>query len=203
MNKIITISREFGSGGRELGKLLANELGYNYYDKEIISAVASEKNLNEDYVKKVLERGLTPVVTHHGISFGFKQNIENVELLVAEHNIIKALAKKDNCVIVGRGGNIVLKEHNPLSIFVYSDMVHKINRCIEYDKEKYLTNKEAEKKIKQINNARAKYYSMFSGEKWGNKEDYDLCINTSNIIIKNIVPVVVKYSEVYFGGRNV
>lgn len=203
MKKIITISREFGSGGRELGKRLAENLGFDYYDREIVSEVAKQKGLDEEYVEKSLEKGLSvSMPLHYGRSFTLEQSFSNIDLLVAEHKIIKAVAEKGNCIIVGRASNVILNELNPFSIFVYSDIQSKINRCKNYEKNGELTDREAEKMIKRIDSDRKKYYAMFSDKKWGCKSGYDLCVNTTDIEIKKIIPALSDYAKIYFGGND-
>lgn len=108
MSNIITVSREFGSGGRELGKRLADELGVAYFDKEILEAIAEQTNTSEWYAQEVLERGMLPGYTlHFGHSFSYYSPVaqQAVNLMVAERKVIKELAEKQDCVIVGRGAN--------------------------------------------------------------------------------------------------
>lgn len=133
MNKIITISRELGSGGREIGKRLADELGIAYYDREIITEISKKTGMSEEYIKNISEKGVSPYTFHFGKSFTLysKMQSNETEILVAEQRIIKEIAKKGDCVIVGRGANVILKEYNPMKIFIYADMESKINRCRE------------------------------------------------------------------------
>lgn len=131
--KIITISREFGSGGRELGKRLADILGFDYYDKEIIKAVAKNMGVNAEYAEKSLENcSLTayPISFRH--SFAMLSVNNTASLLVEEKKVIESIAKTErDCVIVGRNADILLKDRNPFNIFVCADMYSKIKRCEE------------------------------------------------------------------------
>lgn len=202
---IITISREFGSGGRELGKRLADLLGFRYYDKEILEVITQQEKTNEWYAEKLLERMVVPnIPLHFGRSFSFYEPITQraVELLVAERNAIRLLAGQGNCVIVGRGANVILKDNTPFNIFVYADMETKIKRCREYasDNETF-SEKEIEKKIRQIDTARAKNIEMLSGGKWGDKKEYHLCVNTGGLSIKNIAPLLAQYAKNWLGGN--
>ena len=131
MNKIITISREFGSGGKEIGKRLADRLGYSYYDSEIITLLAKETNMSEEYLKNISEKGAYPYAFQFAKSFAMYSVMQNnkTEILVKQANILKEIAKKGNAVIVGRGANVILKEYNPMNIFVYANLESKINRC--------------------------------------------------------------------------
>lgn len=193
MAKIITISREFGSGGRELGKRLADELGFEYYDREIIDKVAESSNMDADYVETVLNGKISMNVP---ITFGrtffyadaLQQNITN--LLVAEQKIIKALAeKKTDMVIVGRSADALLKDYKPFNIFVYADMEAKIKRCRwRAPVNEQLTDRELARKIKQVDAGRKRQRKIITDIPWGKKESYHLCINTTETNIKSIVP---------------
>ena len=129
--RIITISREFGSGGRELGKRLAEQLGFNYFDREIITEIAKKTAYDEHYVSLILEKGISSYPIHIGQTFLGVSGINHtpIEVLVAQQKIIKELAEKGDCVIIGRSADAILKQYNPLNIFVYADMEYKLKRC--------------------------------------------------------------------------
>lgn len=197
-NKIITIGREFGSGGREFGRKLADLLGFPYYDREIISEIAKRTSLSEQYIQNIAEH--KPVISfpiHTGRTFltwsvmpDYGQSVHS-----EQHNIIREIASKTNCVIVGRGADYILREENPFRIFIYSSMDSKLQRCKEnqthdYDKDQEMSDKEIIKRIEQINKARAEYYEFYTGQKWGDKENYDLCINTSFVDPEKIAEAV-------------
>lgn len=191
--RIITISREFGSGGRELGKRLADELGFAYYDREIVSSIAEKCNLDEGYVENVLRKGLTinvPVTFGHTFYFYSDPTSENeLKVLNTQQQIIKELALRGDCVMVGRSSGIILEKYNPLRLFVYADMEWKVKRCRERaSAEEHLTDRELEKKIRQIDAGRARHQKLLTDRKWGDREGYDLCINTTNLEIKKIIP---------------
>ena len=191
--RIITISREFGSGGRELGKRLADALGFAYYDREIVSSIAEKCNLDEGYVENVLRKGLTinvPVTFGHTFYFYSDPTSENeLKVLNMQQQIIKELALRGDCVMVGRSSGIILEKYNPLRLFVYADMEWKVKRCRERaSAEEHLTDRELEKKIRQIDAGRARHQKLLTDRKWGAPEGYDLCINTTNLEIKKIIP---------------
>lgn len=205
MNKIITISREFGSGGREIGKRLADKLGYAYYDKEIITAIAKETGMTEEYINNISEKVLYPYAFQFARSFVTSSTFQSnqTEVLVAQQKILKEIAKKGNCIIVGRGANVILKEYNPMNIFVYANMESKINRCKQKAEEsEEFNDKELEKKIKQIDKNRREFHNVISNIEWGEKSNYHLCINTSNIEIKTIISSLADYIENWFRGNN-
>ena len=191
--RIITISREFGSGGRELGKRLADALGFAYYDREIVSSIAEKCNLDEGYVENVLRKGLTinvPITFGHTFYFYSDPTSENeLKVLNTQQQIIKELALRGDCVMVGRSSGIILEKYNPLRLFVYADMEWKGKRCRERaSAEEHLTDRELEKKIRQIDAGRARHQKLLTDRKWGAPEGYDLCINTTNLEIKKIIP---------------
>lgn len=201
--KIITISREFGSGGRELGKRLADELGFAYYDREIITEIAKKSEMDEEYIENILENGFSQ---HFPLSFArtfsYTSTIQPnmTQLLVAQHQIIKEIATKEDCIIVGRNANIILKEYNPLNLFVYADLNSKIQRCREKAPEQQLSDADLQKQIKQVDSLRAKQQAFLTNAKWGEKESYHLCINTSNLNIKELTPKIADYARFWFGG---
>lgn len=200
--KIITIGREFGSGGRELGKKVADALGFKYYDKEVISEIAKSTDLDEDYVKKVFEKGLTAYPLHFGISLAGLSvlNQNSIDILVAHEKIIRELASKGDCVFVGRSADAILSDLDPLNIFVYSSLEYKIARCKTFGgiTEK-TTDKDIIKRMKQVDNGRAKTHSMFSSQPWGERESYHLMINTAGAnSLDDLVPCVCEYAEMFF-----
>lgn len=198
MNKIITIGREFGSGGRELGRRLAEELGFEYYDKEIITAIAKKTSMSQEYVQEVLEgkpHHLYPITIGQSMFIADNFYIQQEQsIYLAQSEIIRELAQKSNCVIVGRCADFILQDLKPFRIFVYADIESRIARCIarNSDAEKHLTEKEMKKQILSIDKNRAKYYDYYTGNKWGDKNNYDLCINTTGFVIKDIATVISK-----------
>lgn len=205
MNKIITISREFGSGGREIGKRLAEELKVNYYDREIITEIARETGLSEEYVANSSEKGIISYSYKFARTFSNYSNLQSnkTEILIATSKVLKEIAKKGDSVIVGRGANAILEEYGPMNIFVYADMETKVKRCHEKSSEdEKLTDKEIRNKINQIDKGRKNYHKIISNLEWGDKENYNLCINTSGIDIKNVIPSLAEYIRNWFKTNN-
>ena len=202
---IITISREFGSGGRELGKRLADLLGYSYYDREIISKLAEKHNFDENYIENVLEGGMTfnvPITYGRTFSYTDATGQQAIELLSSQYRLLRELAEKGNCVIVGRCANVILEDFRPLDIFVYADLQSKIDRCRERaPKDENIKDSELKRKIRQIDANRAKQQRFMSDKKWGAKEAYHLCVNTSGLEIKTLAPVIADYAKGYFTNR--
>ena len=199
MNRIITIGREFGSGGRELGRRLSEALRFAYYDQEIISEISKRTSLSEQYVQAIVEH--QPVFSfpiHIGRSFYPSPNpsFENSMAIYREQSrIISEMAAKSSCIIVGRCADYILKQYRPFRIFVYADMASKIQRCREKASENEkmaMTEKELRQQIAKIDKKRAKYYEFYTGHPWGDPLNFDLCINTTQTVIKEIVPAIAK-----------
>lgn len=200
-NRIITVSREFGSGGRELGKRLAEAMEIPYYDKEIIAAIADRSGLALSYVEQNIGKGFQPYPIHYGRTFslyGVGQD-NQTKMLIAQQQILQELAEKGDCLIVGRCADMVLEEYNPFSIFVYASLESKMKRCREkaFPGEN-LTDRELKKKISQVDSGRMQYRRLLSDKKWGDKEAYSLCVNTSNMTIKNLIPSLSSYADCWF-----
>ena len=203
MPRIITIGREFGSGGREIGKRLAEELQIAYYDNEIVNEIVKHSNLAEDYVNQILENNIVryfPITVSHTFSFfEYPQlDFEN-KVYTAQNEVIKGLAEKSDCVIVGRCADYILREKNPFRLFIYADTETKIARCIEKgEADEGMTEKALKQKIKKVDRSRANYYEFFTGLKWGDKKNYNLCINTTNVNLKSVVKELASICNIYF-----
>lgn len=199
---IITISREFGSGGRELGKRLADYLNIPCYDREIIDLVAEKLHMDRDYVSHISEKELRMFYpTTIGNRFLAPNCVpqENVKITLAQHDIILQLTEQGDCVIVGRCADVVCKEQNPLNLFVYADQSSKLARCKQRMAEnETLSDRELLRKMKQIDKERAAYRGMFTETGWGQKESYHLCVNTSGREIKTLVPALGAYAKLWF-----
>ena len=182
---VITISREYGSGGRYIGKLIAEKLGIKLFDKEFIEKVAYETGLSEAYIenneqkRNILE----------SFNSGYYSGLNNSdELFIKESEIIKKLADTESCVIIGRCSDFILQDRkNVFNVFVYSDMENRIKRAIEFygiDKTK------AEKEIKRIDKLRANHYKYYTEKEWNNHTNYDICINSDAIGIENAANLI-------------
>ena len=198
MNKVITIGRQFGSGGRELGLLLARELGIAYYDKQIISEIVDHTDFSENYVKEVMENRFTyvlPTTYGLGTSIGNENHIMQMQKIVkAQTDVIREMATKSSCVIVGRCADYILKDNKDIDLirlFVYADMESRVKRCMERAPEgENFTEKEMQKQIKKVDKNRANYYEDFTLQSWGGKEYYDVCVNTSRITPEKLAPYI-------------
>lgn len=204
--KIVTINREFGSGGREVGKRLAEKLGFAYYDREIIKAISEKSKLDVNYIEKTVEDGYWrnyPITFNHTFSYMPFMESPNQSLIAFQSEVLKGIASKGNAVIVGRAADTILEDFNPFKIFVYATMESRLQRCRERAPEdENLTDKELIKKIKKIDNVRAESHDIISSYRWGDKEGADLMINTSHTEIKKIIDPLSKYIEEWFKENN-
>lgn len=197
MARIITIGREFGSGGREIGKRLADELGIAYYDNEIITEIAKRTKLAEGYVEHVMANSpstLMPLTIGRTFYMGIDPVMEQNNVIYREQSLlVQELAEKSDCVIVGRSADYILREKEPFRLFVYATMQSRMERCRKRAPEhENFTDKELKRHIQDVDRKRGKYYQFFTGQTWGDRLNYDLCINTSNASIKGVVAAITK-----------
>ena len=189
MKKIITLSREFGSGALEIGQKVAKNLGFDFIDKEIILQTARKAGVDADIILDLDEK----VPAH----FGFTQSLFDMynapldeKLFKIQKDIIKKIGEKGNCVIVGRCANSILKEFdNSLHVFLSADSYWKINRL----KTKIMpgsTEAQIIKHMHEVDKARRKYSAYYTNEVFGAAESYDLCLRTSSLGIEKCVEVI-------------
>ena len=200
MGKLITIGREFGSGGREFGRRLAEELNIDYYDKEIVTEISKHTSISEEYVHRVMEsqpHQLYPITIGQTISYVDSYPLQQIQSVYqAQTDIIRSLAEKSDCVIVGRCADYILRDYKPFRIFDYADMDSRVQRCFERSpEEEHYTDKQMKKRIHKIDKNRAKYYEFYTGQKWGYRKNYDLCVNTTDVSIKDTVHIFAKLFE--------
>lgn len=201
--KIITISREFGSGGREIGKRLADQLGFDYYDREIITEIAKKYELDENYVEEALSQDLLkniPITYNQTLSYMIPCTPYSTSLLLAEQQkVIQMLASHRDCIIVGRSADVILENYHPFRLFIHADMESKIQRCrSRVSSDENPDDRELIKNIRKVDKARASHHELFSEIPWGDKSGYDLCINTTHADIKTLIPVIAEYALCWF-----
>ncbi len=202
-NRVITIARSYGSGGRKMGKLLAKELGFEYYDREILRIASDESGISEelfnqaDEVKRMpLFRIARDVYTGEVIPPDSDDFISNENLFRYQAKIIRELAATRSCVIVGRCANFILRgRENVLNVFVTAPVVDCVRRVMETDG---LNLEEAEKKIKKVDKRRADYFKYFTGREWHDAALYDLCLNTGHMSEQKCVDIVRAYMDARF-----
>lgn len=184
---VITLSREYGSGGRYVGKLIADKLGIKLYDKEFITKVAEKTGLAEEYIEIHEQKRDSLAGLNNGYYFGLN-NAD--ELFIKESELIKEIASKESCVIIGRCADFILQNQgNILKVFIYSNMEDKIKRATQiygFDKEK------AEKEIKRINKLRSNHYKYYTEKEWDNYLNYDICLNSDTLGVEKSADLICK-----------
>ena len=178
--RIITISREFGSGGRFIGEEVAKKLGIAYYDKNIINEIAEKSGLSPEYIQENAE--LSPKKGLFAYAFAGRDITgKSVEDMVyeAQRKVILELAEKESCVIIGRNADYILKDRDDvLNVFIHGDTPEKIQRIIR------LYNVEEQKAVKMmvdIDKRRMANYNFYTNQKWGKADNYTLCLNSSQL----------------------
>ena len=178
--RIITISREFGSGGRFIGEEVAKKLGIAYYDKNIISQIAEESGLSPDYIQESSE--LSPKKGLFAYAFAGRDITgKSVEDMVyeAQRKVILELADKESCVIIGRNADFILKDRDDvLNVFIHGNMPEKIQRISRLY---HVSDQEAAKLITDTDKRRMTNYNFYTEQKWGKASNYTLCLNSSQL----------------------
>ncbi len=198
MGGIVTINRQFGSGGREVGKRLADVLSWAYYDKELLGKIAEQTGLSEGYLNLYDEQSTRNYAYSFGRSFTSYIQSPSVAVQLEFDKIIKEAALKGDCVFIGRCSDYTLRDHNPFKIFIYaSDMDFRVKRCFDKAPEdKTKGEKLMIKEIIAVDKKRARYHEQFTGQNCEDMFNYDLCIDTSRVGIKGAVDIIVKALDV-------
>ena len=192
--RIITISREFGSGGRFIGEEVAKKLGIAYYDKNIISQIAEKSGLSPDYIQESAELSPKKGLFAYALA-GRDITGRSVEDMVYEtqRKVILELARKEPCVIIGRNADYILKDRDDaLNVFIHGDMLEKIQRiCRLYKTEK----QEAVKMMADIDKRRMANYNFYTNQSWGKASNYTLCLNSSQIGYDRCEKIIMECSK--------
>ena len=204
-NTVITIARSYGSGGRTLGKLLAKELGINYYDRELIRMASDESGINEalfgEVDEKLKKSPLFRIVkrTYRGeiIPPESGEFVSDDNLFNYQAKVIRQLAEAESCVIIGRCADYVLKENpNVVSVFIHADKKFCLERALE---SKSMTEKEMQKYIEKTDQYRGDFYRYHTGHEWVDARNYDLCLNSGKLGFEKCVEEIKAYIKVRFG----
>lgn len=189
-NIVITLTREYGSGGRYIGKLVAQKLGIKLYDKEFIIEVAEKTGLSEQYIKENEQKRNSLDILNNG----YYSNLSNSdELFVKESQLIKEVSDREPCIIVGRCADQILKDNkNVLKVFIYSDMKNKIDRAVKYYG---MDKKKAEKEIIRIDKLRENHYKYYTDKKWKDFSNYDICINSDKVGVEKAADLIVEMAK--------
>lgn len=181
---IITIGRQVGSGGRQIGKKLAEELGIAFYDKELINLASKESGICGEFFEKADEKTSGSLLQAFAMGFSmnnaiFQNNdyLSNESLFQIQSDVIRKVAAEKSCILVGRCADYILRDHpDCISIFISASMEDRVRQVMEYNQ---LTEKEAEEYIHKVDKSRASYYNYYTDKEWGAAASYDLCMNSS------------------------
>ena len=207
MNTIITIGRQFGSGGHEIGEKLASHYGIQCFDKELLSRAAKESGFCEEMLRNHDERPTNSFLYNlvmDTYTFGYNSSSFvdmpiSHKVFLAQFDTIKKIADEGGCVIVGRCADYALADYeNCIHLFIYADEDTKVKRIMQ----KYeLTESKARDMIVKKDKQRQSYYNYYSSKKWGRADSYDLCINSSVLGVEGTVKLIIQYVE-DFEARN-
>ena len=195
-DRIITIGRQFGSGGREIGIKLAKRLGVPFYDKEIITLAAEAGGIDPKIVAENEEKRAQGIMGRMSFaSFKYNPTLSD-GIFLHQCSVIKSIAKEGPCVIVGRCADFVLKDTDAINVFIGASMPYKIarKRAMAEEKANY-TDAQMEKYINDINKARKSYYEHYTNKNWGYINDYHLCIHSDLVGIDGAVNTIITYLE--------
>jgi len=206
MDKIITISRQYGSGGREIGAKLAQRLGIPFYDKEIITRAAKESGFAEAVFENAERKATNSLLysiamgmnAYGNQEIGFTHLSLDDQIYLAQSNVIRKVAMEGPCVIVGRCADYILRDfENVVHVFIWADLEYRKNRAItQYN----LPANKAEEEILKIDKRRANYYNYHASEKWGKVENYHLSIKSNYIGIDHSVDCIARFIGYGEGG---
>ena len=188
---IISIGRQHGSGGREIARLLARELGIKCYDKEIVDEAAKHSDFSRDLINAYDEKRMNAFMLHAG-GYGLNENFRlNMQVVSAQFDAIREIASKGDCIFVGRCADYILRDRRDLvSVFILGDMDERL-KCLE--RRQGLDEAAARKKIKEVDKDRSSFYKYYSDQVWGDAQNYDLCINSSRLGVEGTVKVIMDY----------
>ena len=193
-NTIITIGRQFGSGGHEIGELLAKKLGIPFYDRNLVKMAAEELHITEEQAELEDEKKLMSIVSNYNLAMGgYNDFMANAEfyapvgrnLYAVQSAIIKKLAQKGSCVIVGRCADYVLKDYpGCINVFICASKEDRKNRVMD---KYHLSERKATEKMKKIDRERKYYYETYSGKEWGSIQSHQILMNSSLLGKEKIV----------------
>lgn len=180
MKSIITISREFGSGGRTIGKLVAERLGYQFYDRELVNKVAERSGFSPEFIEESGEYASAKSSLLFAMATAGQYSADGLSmhdrLYIEQTRFIEELAEQGKCVIVGRCADYILRDNKDcLHVFIHADMASRAKRIVERYGEK---DKSPEKRLAEKDQKRRVYYKNYTGRNWGQAQNYDLCLNS-------------------------
>lgn len=193
-NNVISIVRQFGSLGRQVGKQVAEIMGYNYYDRDIIEKAAIHLGKNVDELAKY--EGHSPGYNRMIAPLGYGSDSKQMQLFEVEKSIILEHAQYEDCVIIGRGSDYILKDKtNAINVFVYAPYQERMLNCMD---ELNLSHEDAAKYIDKVDKARRGFYKMIGGSSWDSMQNRDLMIDSSKLGVRETAEVIAEYASLRF-----
>jgi cytidylate kinase len=187
-NKIVTIGRQYGSGGRMIGVRLAEELGVTCYNSELLIEAARESGLCREIFERNDEKPISALLSFSPTNYESGEMPLNHKVFLAQMQTIRNIADRESCVIVGRCADYVLKDYeNVVKVFIHAPLEDRVKRAIERDA---IAPGKAEKRVKRIDRERASYYNFYTTKRWGVAESYDICLDSSKFGIEGCVKII-------------
>ncbi|MCD7820378.1 MAG: cytidylate kinase-like family protein [Lachnospiraceae bacterium] len=202
---VVTIARQFGSGGKTIGQMLAKDMGVKCYEKEILRMASEESGINEALFNEADEKlKRTPIFGKTKGEYKGRLISPESDEFVSDHNlfnyqakIIRDLAAQESCVVIGRAADYVLKDHPGLvSVFVHAPRVYCVRQAIERNA---YTGKDVEKFVEKTDKYRSDFYNYYTGNKWNDARNYDLCLNSQRLGFEGVMEAIEAYIRIRFG----
>lgn len=206
-NVIVTIARHFGSGGKTVGEMLAKDLGINCYEKQIIKMASEESGINEALFNQADEKlkrtplffgkGKQPEYTGKLIAPDSDEFVSDHNLFNYQAKVIRELAERESCVIIGRAADFVLKDYpNVVSVFVHASKEYCVQQAVE---RRAYTGRDVEKFVEKTDKYRSDFYRYYTGQEWTDARNYDLCLNSERLGFEGTMEAIEAYIKVRFG----
>ncbi len=207
-NLVITIGRQSGSGGRKIGKMLADKLGIKFYDRELLTRAAKESGFCEELFETHDEKPTNSflyslVMDTYSLGYGSSAYLDmplNHKIFLAQFETIRKIAEHESCVIVGRCADYALSEHkNLVSIFIYADEEDRIRSIMDYNN---VTEEKAKDLMIKADKKKSSYYNYYTSKRWGDTKSYDLSVNSSRLGADDTVKLIENYLEIRKAKQN-
>lgn len=208
---VITIGRSFGSGGRALGKIIAQKLGINFYDKMLLVRAAEKAGLQAEFLARNDEKPPSFMGSLTPFGMGFYNGTGSAgwlndssgwhsdRIYQVQDEIIREIAQTEACVIVGRTADYILRDHPHLvNIFVHAPIETCVDRILE--REPHLSRQQAKALAEKTNKLRANFYNFYTDQRWGDSTSYDMCFDSSRLSLEDIADIVIEYARRRFRG---
>lgn len=201
MNRIITISRQYATGGREIGRIIGEHYGIPVYDNDLISLAAKESGYTENFFEKAEDKASNSLIYSIAMglnvfgSHGYNKEVLSIDdkVFIAQSEVIRKVAKEGPCVIIGRCADYILREQEKtVNIFLWGQIEARIKRAIEVYG---MSHSKAEENVLKVDKKRANYYNYHSDRKWGRSDNYDISLQTDIIGIENSAKLIINYID--------